>query len=237
MITPSKFPTLKCAAFVVTLLVAASQRTAAQATESTRDVLVQRLLRVTAENDSLRRLVDSLLRARSGFGAPPERPAATANNSACVEGVIMSPTPFMGKDGEIFRLDDGSMWAVKFEYEYLYEYYPRVVVCGSRGKLYIKAKALNIQQVSTASNTPSPTAPSTARQPPDIIESQIDGEFEGWEGETIFKLRNGQVWQQSSYAYRYKYSYAPKVLIYRSGAVYKMRVDGVDAEIAVRRIK
>ncbi|MDR0881742.1 MAG: hypothetical protein LBP55_04270, partial [Candidatus Adiutrix sp.] len=33
------------------------------------------------------------------------------------------------------------------------------------------------------------------------IESQIDGTFEGWSGETVFKLTNGQIWQQSSYAY------------------------------------
>ena len=29
-----------------------------------------------------------------------------------------------------------------------------------------------------------------------VIESKIDGEFEGWEGDTIFKMMNGQIWQQ-----------------------------------------
>ena len=47
----------------------------------------------------------------------------------CFEASILSPTPFMGNDGEIFKLDDGSMWEVKYEYEYLYEYYPSVIVC------------------------------------------------------------------------------------------------------------
>jgi len=70
-----------------------------------------------------------------------------------------------------------------------------------------------------------------------VIEGRIDGEFTGWEGETIFKLQNGQIWQQASYAYKYKYSYSPKVLIYRSGGVYRMKVDGVDGDIAVRRLK
>jgi hypothetical protein len=32
----------------------------------------------------------------------------------------------------------------------------------------------------------------------DVIESQIDGDFEGWDGETIFKLTNGEIWQQRS---------------------------------------
>lgn len=36
---------------------------------------------------------------------------------------------------------------------------------------------------------------------PDVIESRIEGEFEGWDGDTIFELENGQIWQQSSYAY------------------------------------
>ena len=82
-------------------------------------------------------------------------------------------------------------------------------------------------------------APSRGSTPatPEGIESQIDDEFEGWEGDTIFQLRNGQIWQQASYAYTYHYAYAPKVLIYKSGGVYKMKVDGVRDEITVRRIK
>lgn len=72
---------------------------------------------------------------------------------------------------------------------------------------------------------------------PSVIESRIDGEFSGWEGETIFKLLNGQIWQQASYSYKYHYAYGPKVLIYKSGALYKMKVDGVDGEITVRRLK
>jgi len=32
------------------------------------------------------------------------------------------------------------------------------------------------------------------------IESRVDGEFEGWDGETIFPLTNGQIWQQVQYA-------------------------------------
>lgn len=72
---------------------------------------------------------------------------------------------------------------------------------------------------------------------PDTVESSIDGEFNGWTGETIFKLQNGQIWEQSSYAYWYHYAYSPKVLIYKSGSVYKMKVDGVDSTINVTRIK
>jgi hypothetical protein len=80
----------------------------------------------------------------------------------------------------------------------------------------------------------------TAAAPPTAdatIETRIDGEFSGWEGETVFRLANGQIWQQASYNYLYHYAYSPSVLIYRSGAEYRMRVDGVDQTIAVRQLK
>lgn len=71
----------------------------------------------------------------------------------------------------------------------------------------------------------------------DVIESRIDGTFEGWDGDTVFKLINGQIWQQTQYSYTYHYAYRPEVLIYRSGSGYKMKVNGVNQEIGVKRIK
>ena len=35
--------------------------------------------------------------------------------------------------------------------------------------------------------------------------SRIDGIFEGWRGDTIVKLKNGQFWQQAIYSYNYDY--------------------------------
>ena len=74
-------------------------------------------------------------------------------------------------------------------------------------------------------------------QLPKVIESQIDGDFEGWEGETIVKLMNGQIWQQSEYYYHYHYAFMPKVLIYKSGRVYKMKVEGIEESISVIQLK
>ena len=71
----------------------------------------------------------------------------------------------------------------------------------------------------------------------DYIESRIDGEFEGWDGDTIIKLMNGQIWQQTEYYYYYTYSYMPKVIIFKSDYGYKMLVDGVDKAIGVERLK
>lgn len=58
----------------------------------------------------------------------------------CYQSSILSPSPFMGNNGEIFKLADGSLWEVKYEYEYLYEYYPDVIICPSQDKLIINGK-------------------------------------------------------------------------------------------------
>jgi hypothetical protein len=66
-----------------------------------------------------------------------------------------------------------------------------------------------------------------------VIESRIDGEFNGWMGETLFPLQNGQVWQQAVYAYHYHYAYSPAVQIVRSGSQYEMHVEQVDPTVTV----
>jgi len=78
---------------------------------------------------------------------------------------------------------------------------------------------------------------SAASASPSVIESKIDGDFEGWDGQTIVKLINGQIWQQSEYFYHYHYSFMPKVLIFRSGIGYKMKVDGIEKAVGVNRLK
>jgi hypothetical protein len=83
------------------------------------------------------------------------------------------------------------------------------------------------------------TSVSETKEPktPDVIESEIAGDFNGWDGETIFKLINGQIWQQAEYDYEYEYAFQPEVTIYKAGGGYKMKVEGMDDTIYVRRIK
>jgi hypothetical protein len=69
------------------------------------------------------------------------------------------------------------------------------------------------------------------------IKSKIDSDFEGFDYGNIYELRNGQIWKQVSYAYKYKYIYSPDVLIYKDGIVYKMVVEGMDKEITVEQLK
>ncbi len=80
-------------------------------------------------------------------------------------------------------------------------------------------------------------SPSTVTSNSDVINTYIQDEFEGWEGETVFKFDNGQIWQQSSYAYMYHYAYHPKVMIIKISGSWKMKVEGVDEMIDVMRLK
>jgi hypothetical protein len=89
----------------------------------------------------------------------------------------------------------------------------------------------------TQSAETSDVGPNTPTVSSPTIESQIDGEFEGWEGETILRLSNGQIWQQTEYHYEYHYAFMPKVIIFKSGAGYKMKVDGTEAVVGVTRLK
>ena len=69
------------------------------------------------------------------------------------------------------------------------------------------------------------------------IETTISGDFNGWDGETIFKLDNGQVWQQAQYDYMYSYSYRPDVTIYQTSSGCRMKVEEEEETILVKRIK
>lgn len=85
------------------------------------------------------------------------------------------------------------------------------------------------------------TARHTQSAPPSncspAIETQIDGDFDGWDGNTIFKLVNGQIWEQAEYDYEYEYDFMPGVLIYRASDGCRMKVEGMDDTIPVHRIK
>jgi hypothetical protein len=69
------------------------------------------------------------------------------------------------------------------------------------------------------------------------IETQIDGEFNGWDGETIDKLMNGQIWQQTEYHYEYYYAFMPNVLVYPATGGFKMKVEGTSQAVGVQRLK
>ncbi len=151
----------------------------------------------------------------------------SSNSLACYESYIVSPSPFMGNDDEIFKLSDGSLWQVKFEYEYLYEYHPDVIICPSHNVLILNSKKLNVINLSGFAS------PSDSQ----LFESRIEGEFNGWDGNTIVKLANGQIWEQVDYHYEYRYAYRPKVLVYKTGNIHRMQVERTRKPVRVRPIR
>ena len=68
------------------------------------------------------------------------------------------------------------------------------------------------------------------------ITSKIDGDFTGFQGETIIKLLNGQVWQQTEYFYQYHYGYCLSVQIYHDAVGYVMEVDGIGRRVRVSQV-
>lgn len=68
-------------------------------------------------------------------------------------------------------------------------------------------------------------------------ESKIKGAFEGWDGDTIVELTNGQIWRQTEYYYEYHYAYMPDVFVFESGGKWKMQVEGMRELVVVEQLK
>ncbi len=73
-----------------------------------------------------------------------------------------------------------------------------------------------------------------------VREDTIDGEFNGWEGETVVKLMSGQIWIQTEYYYWYHYAFMPKVFLVcdsPSATICLMQVQGVDKYVQVEKVR
>jgi len=71
-----------------------------------------------------------------------------------------------------------------------------------------------------------------------LIESRYVGEFTGWTGKTIFKLENGQVWQQAESGRMSWKATNPMITIKRGFmGSYQLAVEGVNKKVRVKRIQ
>ncbi len=61
----------------------------------------------------------------------------------------------------------------------------------------------------------------------------IDGEFYGFDDGAIFRLSNGEVWQQARYRYHYHYAYQPEVIVSRGGGQCVIEVPCIGQSIEV----
>ena len=133
---------------------------------------------------------------------------------------------FNGWDGDtVFRLANGGIWQQdSYGYEYHHAYRPDVIIYQHKGRHYMQVEGMDkVIRVRSLEYS--------------AIKSRIDGEFKGWDGDTVFKLTNGQVWQQAEYGYLYHYAYNPEVIIYKVDFGYEMMVKGLDKSIKVKRLE
>jgi len=149
---------------------------------------------------------------------PPSPPATSASIDSCIDGEFDGYAP-----DTVFLLCNGQVWVqTSGESEYQYADGPRALIVASRGGYQLLVAGMS-QTV-------------TVVQATHVAKTCIDGVFEGWRGDTIIPLCNGQVWQQATYTYEYHYAYRPQVLIYNLWGYHAM-VEGMSAPILVRRVK
>ncbi len=147
----------------------------------------------------------------------------------CYRSSVKAPAPLLGNHGEIIVMGDGTIWEiVGGRHRYMYEYYPSVKICPKKGVLIVGNEVLNVVFVSRESIGTSGDS---------IIESRVDGQWGGWNGETVVKLANRQVWIQDEYRWIYWYRYRPRVMVVRKRGVWQMQVEGRDEWVRVRRLR
>jgi len=151
---------------------------------------------------------------------------ATAQD--CYESSIISPSPFMGNNGEIFKLADGSLWEVKYEYEYLYEYYPSVVICPSRGILIISEKSLNVEFVAATPDSEKAGLRQT-KEWRIFEETYLEGSISGTVQQgRIFKTISGSIYEVTDLTLQLVLELKPAVTVLRNGDTYKLIIEGFD---------
>lgn len=154
----------------------------------------------------------------------------------CYRSMVQSPSPFLGNHGEVVELADGSLWRILYEYSYLYQYYPSVIVCPGEGVLIVGRHSLSVEALTAGAlpETPaSPPIPGSAS----VITSRIDGTFEGFEHGRVFTLQNGQIWRQTSFALRLRLRLAPRVYIVPVAGGFEMSVEDMDGSVRVERLR
>ncbi len=77
-----------------------------------------------------------------------------------------------------------------------------------------------------------------AKTDADAIKTRIDGEFRGWEGHTVFRLENGQVWKQRLAGRWFYRADSPEVELRKNLMGYwVMKVVAADRGIGVTRLE
>ena len=132
---------------------------------------------------------------------------------------------FTGWTGEtLFPLLNGQLWQqASYAYHYHYAYSPSVIIVRSGAQFEMHVDGVD---------------PSVAVSLVDLlVDSFIVNDFNGWDGDTLFELQNGQIWQQVGPGIETHVAVRPRALIFRGGGGAKLHVDGVDSTVLVEQLR
>jgi len=135
---------------------------------------------------------------------------------------ILKPTPFLGIHGEVIQLSDGTVWEVQNSYEYLYSYYPSVIVSLNRGILIVDGKKIQVRPIKASQQRPSqPTAQQNFKNnnSNNGYRSKIESD-----NDDIIKLRNGAVLEV--YNFFGFIGYNKDSLLFKEGNSWKLWIEG-----------
>ncbi len=77
-----------------------------------------------------------------------------------------------------------------------------------------------------------------SKEEPERIRSRIVGDFSGWDGKTVFRLENGQVWRQRTTGKYYITAKNPEVELYRNWlGLYWLRLVDTGKSVGVKRVE
>jgi hypothetical protein len=170
----------------------------------------RKVLELREQQERVRQLQEQTRQIEEQRAATQRRQEAEKQRAAVVGGLNLTMKQLLGEDG--FKLT--GLYLLNSE------------------QLTILDKWVSLYSADVAKRFSAPPVPRS-----EAVESEINGEFHGWSGDTTFELANGQVWKQSAYDYEYEYDYRPKVVIYPIGSIFKMKVDGVKGAVEVQRVK
>jgi hypothetical protein len=98
---------------------------------------------------------------------------------ACFKTSVISPSPFLGNHGEIFKVANGSVYEVVGSYEYLYAYSPQVVICPGQGKMLVEEKTIGVHPIKvTGIKAKTDTSPPQKGKKREAIQSSSDAEIQ-----------------------------------------------------------
>lgn len=130
---------------------------------------------------------------------------------------------FLGFNDEmLFQLYNGQTWIQKnFKYWHYHALRPRITIYILNDQFFFNVDGrLEFVEV---------------RQCPDVQEATIVSNFNGWSGDTIFEMDNGQTWKQDGYASHSSFQQRPSAIIFQTDWGHKMIVGG--EKVKVKRIK